>query len=325
MTDQPSAPAGTHGAVDLTAIADLTTPTTATAGSGPRPGGRPAPALPQGLLVEATDATFQDAVTTSMRAPAVLVLWSSQHPQTADFVASMAQAAAGFDGRVFVVAVDLATNPALLQAFQPLLVQAFGQPAIPSCFALLQGQPMPLFPGVAPEAELKGIIEQMLQVAVQNGITGRIELGPVPGAEDGEDEVPPLHQAAFDAIERGDLQAAEAAYAEALAADPRDTDAALGLGQVRLLRRTQDLDGPALRARAAADPDDIEAAVQVADLDLVGGHVDDAFGRLLDLVRRTSGDERDRARTHLIGLFEVVGNQDERVRTARTALMSALF
>ncbi len=75
----------------------------------------------------------------------------------------------------------------------------------------------------------------------------------------------------------------------------------------------------------AAAPQDADAACLVADLDLLGGHVEDAFGRLLDLIRTSDGATRDRARTHLIELFAVVGNHDERVKRGRTALMSALF
>ena len=139
------------------------------------------------------------------------------------------------------------------------------------------------------------------------------------------DELSPLHEAAFDAIERGDLDAAAAVYDQALAENPKDHDAELGLAQVRLMQRTQDVDPAAARAAAAAHPTDVEAAILVADLDVLGGHVEDAFARLLDLVRTSAGDERDRARTHLLELFSVVGNHDERVRKGRTALMSALF
>ncbi len=324
MTDQPTAP-GTSRAVDLSGIQAMTTPTTATAGAGPRPAGGGRRPLPDGLVIEVTDATFQDAVTKSLTVPAILVVWSSQHPQSAEFAQSLAQIAAGYDGRLFVVSADLATNQGLLQAFQPLLVQAFGQPAIPATFALLQGQPAPLFPGVAGEQEIRGVIDQLLQLAVQNGISGRVEFGPVPGAEDAEPEVPPLHQEAYDAIDRGDLAGAVAAYERALAADPKDHEAELGLAQVRLMQRVEGLDAQAARAAAAADPADVDAAVRVADLDLLGGHVEDAFTRLLDLVRTTAGEDRDRVRTHLIELFSVVGNADERVKRGRTALMSALF
>lgn len=331
---ETSEPAGTHGAVDLSSISAMTSPGAATTGSGMPAGpvpGQPPPApprVPDGLVVEVTAANLQQALTRTVQVPGVLVLWSSGHPQTRELVDSVTRVAAGLDGRVLVLTADLSASPELLQAFQPLLTQAFGQPTVPATFGLLQGQPVPLFPGIAPEDQVRLALDQLLQAAVQNGITGRVDLGPVPGeAEDAEAdaELPPLHQEAYDAIERGDLGAAVAAYEKALAQDPKDADAQAGLAQVRLLERTSGADLAAARAAAAADPADLDAAVLVADLDLLGGHVEDAFTRLLDLVRTTSGADRDRVRTHLLELFTVVGNHDERVRKGRTALMSALF
>ena len=333
MSETPQ-PAGTRGAVDLTSVSALTAPGAATSGSGmpagPVPGQRPPapPRVPEGLVVEVTAATLQQALSRTVQVPGVLVLWSSAHPQTRELVDSVTRVAASLEGRVLVLTADLTAEQELLQAFQPLLQQAFGQPTVPATFGLLQGQPVPLFPGVAPEDQVRLALDQLLQAAVQNGITGRVELGPVDGADGaaGEDApLPPLHQEAFDAIERGDLAAAVAAYEKALAENPKDADAEAGLAQVRLLERTGGVDLAAARAAAAADPADLDAAFLVADLDVLGGHVEDAFTRLLDLVRTTDGDARDRVRTHLLQLFTVVGAHDERVRKGRTALMSALF
>jgi putative thioredoxin len=323
-------PAGTRGAVDLSSVAGMTAPTAATAGAGMPAGavpGDPAPqqaAVPGGLVVEVDATNLQDALNRTLQVPGVLVLWGSAYPQTRELFDTVVRVAASLEGRVLVLSADLSTSPQLLQVFQPLLEQAFGQPSVPATFGLLQGQPVPLFPGVAPESEVRAVLDQLLQAAVQNGITGRVQLEAVEGGDDA-DTLPPLHEEAFDAIERGDLDGAAAAYEQALADNPKDHDAELGLAQVRLMQRTQGVDLAAARAAAAADPTDVEAAILVADLDLLGGHVEDAFTRLLDLVRGTSGDERDRARTHLLELFAVVGNHDERVRKGRTALMSALF
>ncbi len=335
MTETPK-PAGTRGAVDLSSVTGAPGPapagppvtgaTGATGPTGPTGGaeGVPAPAVPEGLVIEVGADNLQSALNRTLQVPGVLVLWSSAHPQTRELVATVTRVAASLEGRLLVLVADLSAEPELLQAFQPILVQAFGQPTVPATFGLLQGQPVPLFPGMQPESEVRVVLDQLLQAAVQNGITGRVDLGPVPGAPD-DDELPPLHQAAFDAIEAGDYAAATTAYEQALAANPKDHDAELGLAQVRLLQRAGDVDLTAARAAAAADPADIDAAITVADLDVLGGHVEDAFTRLLDLVRSTAGDDRDRVRTHLIELFAVVGSHDERVRKGRTALMSALF
>jgi putative thioredoxin len=329
-------PAGTRGAVDLSSVAGTTSPPSGPAGgatsglaapgaaAGALAGAGRGPAVPAGLVVEVDATNLQQALNRTLQVAGVLVLWSSAYPQTRELVDTVTRVAARLEGRVLVLTADLSASPELMQVFQPLLVQAFGQPTVPATFGLLQGQPVPLFPGLQPEAEVAAVLDQLLQAAVQNGIAGRLDLEPVDGGEE-SDELPPLHQAAYDAIERGDLGGAVAAYEEALTADPKDHDAELGLAQVRLMQRTAGVDPAAARAAAAADPSDVEAAITVADLDVLGGHVEDAFTRLLDLVRSSEGPERDRARSHLLDLFGVVGSQDERVRKGRTALMSALF
>jgi putative thioredoxin len=110
-----------------------------------------------------------------------------------------------------------------------------------------------------------------------------------------------------------------------LSDDPGNTEAKLGLAQAELLGRVKDMDPAQVRKDAAGDPSDAAAQIAAADLDLVGGHVEDAFGRLVETVRRTAGDERDAARVRLLELFEVVGPDDPRVTAARQALARVLF
>ncbi|PRY62873.1 putative thioredoxin [Knoellia remsis] len=349
MSTTPTPPSGARGAVDLSALASGAP----APGAGGAPGSSGMPSagsgalgasaagasgaggagagLPSGILVEVTDATFSEVMNRTLQVPAVLVLWSSAHQATVGFAERVARVAAGFEGRLFVASVDVQASPSILQAFQQVVVQAFGQLTVPVTFGLLQGQPVPLFPGLPGDEEIRTVLDQLVQAAIQNGITGRVDLGPGGGGADGDgadDEMPPLpplHQEAYDAIEAGNLDGAIAAYEKALAADPKDHDAELGLAQVRLMQRTDGIDAQAVRAAAAASPEDVDAQIAVADLDVLGGHVADAFTRLIDTVKATTGDERDKARTHLLELFNVVGNHDERVRQGRTALMNALF
>ena len=173
-------PAGTRGAVDLSSVAGLTAPTAATAGAGmpagaaPGDAGQQQPAVPGGLVVEVDAGNLQEALNRTLQVPGVLVLWGSAYPQTRELFDTVVRVAASLEGRVLVLSADLSTSPELLQAFQPLLVQAFGQPSVPATFGLLQGQPVPLFPGVVPESEVRAVLDQLLQAAVQNGITGRV-------------------------------------------------------------------------------------------------------------------------------------------------------
>jgi len=174
---------------------------------------------------------------------------------------------------------------------------------------------------------VREVFAQLLQLAAQHGVTGTI---PVDGAVDAvaepeEPVLPPLHAEAFAAIEEGDYARAITAYEQALVEDPRDADARAGLGQVRLLARVQDADLQAARAAAAAAPTDFDAQFLVADLDLVGGHVDDAFARLLDLFAELPADDRAPVRERILELFGLVGDDDARVIRARTRLASLLF
>ena len=311
---RPSTPAGAPAGPTQTGPAAPAAPGV----PGETPGGAPAPAAGgslDALLVEATDATFNQVVSRSGVVPSVAVVWSSQHPESQALLRDAFDIATGLEGRLQVVSIDIATNPQIAQAIQP--------PEVPLALGLVGGQPVPLFSGLVDREQFRQVLDQLLQVAVQHGITGRVSADQAP--EGAEEELPPLHQEAFDAIERDDLDAASAAYEKALQENPKDTDAQLGIAQVALMKRTRGVDLQAAREAAAADPQDIDAALTVADLDVLGGHVEDAFVRLIDLVRTTSGEDRDRIKNHLLELFAVVGNQDERVRKGRTTLMSALF
>lgn len=358
MTQQPFRSSALRGAVDLSSLGGRPAPARASAGMPSAPsggtgtpgagpgGGAPAGAGGQsegavpgrkGALVQADDASFEAIVNASMTTPVVLVLWTSQVPESETHLRELAAAVATKEGRFQVAGADLGASPGVLQALTPVLQQVFGQvTALPVVLGLLAGQPMPFYLGVQPMEQVDQLLDKFLEAAVTNAITGRVELSPGDvGAtaaaaadrtdQDEEQDLPPLHQAAYDAIERGDWSAASDAYEQALAENPADEEARLGLGQVRLLQRTGSLDPTAVRQAAADRPDDVQAQLDAADLDLVGGHVEDAFLRLVDAVRRTAGEDRDRVRTHLLEQFEVVGASDERVQKARRALMSALF
>jgi len=302
MTSNSISAAALRGAVDLSTLTNPNPATGAAAGAG--------------LVVEGTDGGFQAIVTGTETVPAVVVLWSQRSPASGDFVEVVASVAASYEGRFQLVSVNVDTNPGLLQAFQ---VQS-----VPVTLGLVAGQPVPLFAGAQPAEQVRLYIDELLKLAAEHGVTGKVA---VVAAEevDVEPEMPPLHQAAFDAIERDDLDAAVDAYTQALTENPADDEAAVGLAQVKLMQRTAGVDQLAARTAAAEAPSDIAAQMLVADLDVLGGHVEDAFARLIDVVRVTEGDERETVREHLLELFSVVGAHDERVHKARRSLMSALF
>jgi putative thioredoxin len=304
------------GAVDLSALKRPGPP------AGGPAAGAAAPSGTGAYSVDLDEQNIQAHLEASMTAPVVLVVYSpSQAPESARLAADLETLADELAGRVLVGKVDVDASPQLAQALQI--------PSVPLVALVVQGRMMPLLQDAPPLAELRGILDQVLQQMATQGVTGRhqplSQSAPGVAQDEAEEYVDPRYAPAQDALAAGDVDRAVAEYQKLVDANPADAEAAGGLAMARLLQRTKDVDAAAARATAAENPDVVDAQTLVADLDMLGGHVEDAFNRLVDLVRRTSGEDRDQARTHLLGLFAAVGNEDPRVLKGRQLLASALF
>lgn len=305
-------PAALRGAVDLSSLRGRSTQPAAAASTA-------APGVVD-VVVDATDESFGQILELSRTVPVVVDLWAEWCGPCKQLSPIIEKVTRELGGRVLLAKVDVDANPQLAQGFRAQ--------SIPMVVALIAGQPVPMFTGAVPETQVREVFAQLLQLAAQNGVTGTLPLGDgtaEPAEAPEEPPMPPLHAEAFAAIEAGDYAAAIVAYEKALAENPRDEEAIAGLGQVRLLDRVQGLDLQEARAAAAAAPLDVPAQFAVADLDLAGGHVDDAFGRLLDLFQTLPADERTPVRERLVELFGLIGASDPRVITARNRLTSLLF
>ena len=319
MTQQPfSRP----GAIDLSA---LKRPAGAAPAGAPTGGAGSAPAGGSAYSVAVDEANFQTVLEASMTAPVVLVFHSpSQSPESEQLARDVATVADEYDGRFLAATIDVDAVPQIAQAMQI--------PQVPLMLVILDGRPatQPI-PGAAPIDDIRALFNQLAQQLTAQGIAGRHQPNAFGGAptgeagEDGESDLDPRYAPAQEALAAGDIDAAVAEYQKLADANPADHEAAAGLAMAKVLQRTQGADLNAARAAAAANPDDVDAQTLVADLDMLGGHVEDAFARLVELVRRTAGKDRDRAREHLVGLFGAVGNDDPRVLKGRQALASALF
>jgi putative thioredoxin len=304
----PRPPLDVHGAIDLSGL------------------GRP-PATPQQpggpAVVDVTEATFADVVQRSSEVPVLVSLWSAADPVSSGVTRMLAELAGELGGRILLARVDVDRAPQV--------AQAVGGQTGSTVAAVVRGQAVPLPPlDQAGREQVRALLDQVLAMAAANGVTGRVDGAPAdppggPEPEPAEPPLPPLHQEAYDAIQRDDLDAAAAAYTAALAENPRDDMARAGLAQVDLLRRTSGADPDAARTAADADPTDVDAQLLVADFELLADHVDEAFARLVAVVRRTQGPDRERVRLRLLELFTVVGETDSSVMTARRALANALY
>ncbi|MGW0335263.1 tetratricopeptide repeat protein [Streptomyces sp. NPDC003011] len=292
-----------------------------------RQGGGPGAISPADLVIDVDEAGFeQDVLQRSAEVPVVIDFWAEWCQPCKQLSPVLERLAVEYNGRFLLAKIDVDANQ--------MLMQQFGIQGIPAVFAVVAGQALPLFQGAAGEAQIRQTLDQLVEVAEQRfGLTGLVvdpDAGPGAAAETAPAPTPAgpydaLLEAAVRALDAGDFGGAVQAYRNVLADDPGNTEATLGLAQAELLQRVQGLDPQQVRKEAAEKPDDPGAQIAAADLDLVGGHVEDAFSRLIDTVRRTAGDDRNAVRVRLVELFDVVGADDPRVAAARRALARALF
>ncbi|HEY4224638.1 MAG TPA: tetratricopeptide repeat protein [Pseudolysinimonas sp.] len=320
MSNVPPGPS-LRGAVDLSALVRRAN------APAPEPGAAAAAAAASasGVVVGVTDASFESVIDLSSRVPVVVEFYApGLQPMLGAIIAS-------YGGRLVLATVDGAANPQLAQAFQVR--------EVPAVSALVAGRPVNLFLDIPPEPQVRQVLDELLALAEQNGVTGTIPVkedaaagadGDPDGAaatpaEPVDEPLPPHHQEAYDAIAAGDYAGAVAEYKLAITQNPRDALAVAGLAQASLLLRLDGADAGALRTAAADAPSDVDAALAVADLDVSGGHLDDAFERLLDLFPSLDQKSKDAVRARLLEYFEIAGADDPRVLTARRTLTNLLY
>jgi putative thioredoxin len=300
------------GAVDLAAV-KARSDAAARAADNPTPG-------PGGYVVEVTEATFQaEVIDRSFQVPVLIDLWADWCQPCKQLSPILERLAGEAEGTWILAKIDVDANPRISQALQ---VQS-----IPTVFAAIGGQLVPGFQGALPEPQVREFVGALVKAGAQAGLGG---LGGAVAPDDDDEaasaELPmdPRFSDAEAALEAGQFDLAAKRYQAILDAEPANSEAALALRQVRLLERLQDID-PKLVARAETAPDDVPAQLAAADYALSRSDVDGALGRLLGLVRRISGDDRDAVRERLIEYFDLLGPDDPRVGPARRALANALF
>lgn len=309
MSDPRNTPSiFTRGAVDLGALRSA-----AQAPTRPAPGSSASQAIPAGVpggaagpggvaVIDVTEATFQtEVLERSLTTPVVIDFWAEWCGPCRQLSPVLERLAVEGGGAWVLAKIDVDANPRIAQMFR---VQG-----IPMVYAVVGGQPIDAFSGVVPEAQLRQWIDAMLKAG---------------GAAGAMPEDPRLEEA-DEALMTGDLDAAEQAYRKILSESPADVAADAGLAQVALARRVVGVDPAAALAAAQAAPDDLPAQLLAADVEVLSGQAERAYSRLVDLVRRTSGDDREMIRKHLVSLFTIAGPDDPAVAGARRALASALF
>ncbi|MGP4018027.1 tetratricopeptide repeat protein [Saccharopolyspora sp. 5N708] len=304
------------GAVDLSALKNRAE-ATARAANQAATNGDGGAASANSPIVEVTEATFQaEVVEKSMQVPVVIDLWATWCGPCKQLSPVLERLATEGNGAWVLAKIDVDANPRIAQLFQ---VQS-----VPTVIAVAGGQPVDAFAGAQPEPQIRQWIDSLLG-ALRDQMPGIRAAEQQQGAEPAAEEPEDLRfSAAEEALERGDYPTAEAAYQKILDSEPNNEQAKAALAQVRFTARAEQAD-PAAIERADATPEDIDAQLAAADAEVAVGRVEAGFDRLVRAIKRTSGDDRDRIRRHLIEMFEVFPDGDERVGAARRALASALF
>ncbi|MGP9680939.1 MULTISPECIES: co-chaperone YbbN [unclassified Brachybacterium] len=296
-----------YGIIDLAALKQ---PAAAGGGAGGA-GGTPSP-----HEVAVTEQGLEQLVADSQQIPTLMLVTSSRVPEGEQFLGSLRRAVDAQGGALRLAVVDADT--------QQRVAGALRIEQLPTLLLLILGQVQPIVQSVLPDEEVDNLISQVLELAKQQGLD---TTGGAQGEQEAPEEepMPPLIAEAYEAIESGDLDAAVAAYEKQLAETPADAEAKAGLATVSLMRRTQGIDANAVREEAAQKPKDLAAQLLVADLDMLGGHVDDAFSRLLGHLREADQETKAALRDRLLQLFEVAGPADPRVPAARKRLANLLY
>lgn len=309
------------GAVDLEALKHQVKAEPGQAGGAPAAGG---------YVIDTTENTFQAMVQTSATFPILLLLWVPTDDRLFSMARALGDAVNGLNGQIQLSRIDIATNPSIAQALQ---VQ--GAPAL---FALISGRPMPLLQGLPGDDELKQltdeVIPKIIQAAAQSGVNGT---APYSGNPDSDaaastgatgadtEQVPPEHAEAHRLAEEGDYAGAAAEYARVMESDPSDALAAREHAKALLLARSGSADVREVRAAAAAAPDDVEAQLAVADIDMIGGQIQDAFDRLLDFLAAGHKGDLEAVRHRLLEYFTIPEPTDPRLARARRRLATLMY
>lgn len=309
------------GAVDLSSFAPASKPAGSSSGASAQAssdsGGAGGPAA--ALVVDVDASSLRDVAELSARVPVIVVLHSPRSQVSTDLAAVLERLAGQYAGRFQVARVNVDAAPEVAQALQAQ--------AVPTVVALIAGQPVPMFQGTVPEDQLRSILDQLLEVAAANGVSGTIAVDAAAGADarSREPEETEVERAAREALEAGDFAAAEEVYTHAIAQNPGDEELKVARNQVRLAARLDGKDPHELLVAADAEPADLEAFLAGADAALSLGDVNAALGRALEAVRTHQGEERETARLRLLEFFEIIGPTAPEVAQARRRLATMLY
>jgi putative thioredoxin len=260
------------------------------------------------LVIQVDSNSIRDYLAISDSLPVLVLLVQENDPASQSLLSTVKLLTEKTAGKILTLVVDAVKSPELAQAFD--LKQ------IPTLLGMLKGQPAPLFSGDQPAEQVQQIIDRVLEVGKENGLTGTVKVA------EPEPELSITHQQAFAAIEENNYPLARSLYEKALVENPNDQLAEAGLAQIKLLIRLEGKDLPSL---ASSLGQDLDTVLDRVDALIATGAASAGFEQLLVLFENTAKDQREPIRLRFVELFLVVGNEDPAVIKARKNLSLLLF
>ena len=247
-----------------------------------------------------------DILPLSLVRPVIVLMWSPRSVESQEMLNTLGKLESQYQAKWSLARVNIDTHPEIAQAFQTKNV--------PYAVAIIAEQMVPLFEQAYPEAQVRLVVDKVLTLSAQQGI------GEAP-----VEQVEPEEEEAMLALESDNYAAAEVAYKKWLSRKPNESLAKLGLAQTQLLIRTEGLELNKIVEESEKSPQDIDLQLKAADIEIVNGGVEAAFSRLLTLIKNSTGDDRNKVKTHLLNLFALVDQADPRLVSARKELASSIF
>lgn len=302
--------------------------------------GKPQSKMPPagGYVIDVNEQTFQAMVQTSVSFPIILLVWQKSDETSYDLAQKLADSITALDGRMQLARIDADESPSIAQALRAQ--------QLPAVYGLVGGRPMPICQGLPSADELQqicnDILPQLVKVAEKSGVAGMAPyVDSVDSAGDSTDasgvgvgddsavagdssDVPPEHKIAHEAAMNGDYALAASEYEKVLQANPNDSLASRERAKALLLGRNANTNVDAVRKAAGDNPGDASAQLAVADVDMIDGHIEDAFSRLLDFLAGHR-DSADVIKERMLEYFAMLPAGDERLNRARRRLAVLLY